>query len=149
MSRRSDWWSSLEHGFTFDLKPEPGNGLFRAVNMRFPMNTRVYISNLPETTTEDNLRAAFASYGTIAKIFVATDRDTALPIYAFVTYDHVEDMTASVAGMNDATFDGRKLAVSVAHEVKPLVAPKRFVPPRPAFGPRRGVGGPPRGAIQR
>jgi RNA recognition motif-containing protein len=112
------------------------------------MNTRVYVSNLPATTTEDNLRAAFGSYGAIEKIFVATNRDTALPSYAFVTYGTVEDMTASIAGMNEATFEGSKLAVSVAREPQVAPAPRRFVPPMSA-GPRRGAGGPPRGAVRR
>lgn len=148
MSRRSDWWSSLEHGFALDLKPEPGNGLFSIVNMRFRMNTRLYVRNLPETATEAGLRAAFSPYGAIAKIFVATDRDTALPTYAFVTYGTVEDMSAAISGMNDADFEGRKLAVSVAREPQVAPAPRRFVPPLPP-SPRRGAFGAPRGAVRR
>jgi cold-inducible RNA-binding protein len=148
MSRRSDWWSSLEPWFAMDLKPKSGNGLSRTANMRSQMNTRIYVSNLPESTTEDSLRAAFVPFGAITKIFVATDRDTALPAYAFVTYGTAEDMTASIAGMNDATFEGRKLAVSVAREAKIAPAPKRFVPP-PSFGQRRGPGGPPRSVVRR
>lgn len=144
MSRRSDWWSSLEHGFAFDLKPDLGNGLFSVSLTCVPvMNTRVYVRNLPATTTEDNLRTAFGPFGAIEKIFVATDRDTALPSYAFVTYGTVEDMTASIAGMNEATFEGSKLAVSVAREPQVAPAPRRFVPPM-SSGPRRGPGGPPR-----
>lgn len=112
------------------------------------MNTRVYVSNLPETATEENLHAAFGPFGVIEKIFVATDRDTALPTYAFVTYTTAADMDASIAGMNEANFEGRQLAVSVAREAKPVVAPKRFVPPAP-FAQRRGPGGPPRGAVRR
>jgi RNA recognition motif-containing protein len=115
-------------------------------NMRFRMNTRIYVRNLSETVTESGLRAAFSAYGPISKIFVATDRDTALPTYAFVTYGTVEDMTASIAAMNDTTFEGRKLAVSVAREPQAVVAPRRFVPPMPS---RRGPGGPPRSAARR
>lgn len=112
------------------------------------MNTRVYVSNLPETATEENLHAAFGPFGAIEKIFVATDRDTALPSYAFVTFATVEHMDASIAGMNEATFQGRQLAVSVAREARPVVAPRRFVPPAP-FAQRRGPGGPPRGPARR
>lgn len=116
--------------------------------MRFRMNTRVYVSNLPENTTEENLRTAFGPFGAIAKIFVATDRDTALPTYAFVTYATVGDMTASIAGMNEADFHGRKLAVSVAREAQVAPPPRRVVLPM-AGGPRRGPGGPPRGPVRR
>ncbi|MDQ5980635.1 MAG: hypothetical protein QG602_3612 [Verrucomicrobiota bacterium] len=112
------------------------------------MNTRVYVSNLPETTTEENLRSAFGPFGAIAKIFVATDRDTALPSYAFVTYATAEDMDASIAGMNEADFHGRKLSVSVAREAKVAPAPRRVLLPM-AGGPRRGPGGPSRAPVRR
>ena len=112
------------------------------------MNTRVYVSNLPETTTEANLHAAFGAFGAISKIFVATDRVTAQPTYAFVTYATTDEVGAAVAGMNDAAFEGRALAVSVAREEKVLPPVRRFVPPA-STGPRRGPGGPPRGGPRR
>jgi RNA recognition motif-containing protein len=115
--------------------------------MRFRMNTRVYVSNLPETTTENSLQAAFGPFGTISKIFLATDRDTALPTYAFVTYATAGDMTASIEGMNEADFHGRKLSVSVAREAQVAPAPRRIV--LPMAGPRRGPGGPARGPVRR
>lgn len=112
------------------------------------MNTRVYVSNLPETTTEENLRTAFGPFGAIAKIFLATDRDTALPAYAFVTYATAGDMAASIAGMNEADFHGRKLAVSEARAAQVAPAPRRVVLPMTG-GPRRGPGGPARGPVRR
>ncbi len=115
--------------------------------MHIRMNSRVYVSNLPAVTTEENLRAAFGPFGNIAKVFVATDRDTALPTYAFITYATVGDMTASIAGMHEADFHGRKLTVSVAREPKVAPAPRRVV--RPMAGPRRGPGGPARGPVLR
>ena len=130
-----------------DLKPNSGNGLFSLVHMHIPMNSRVYVSNLPEVATEENLRTAFGPFGDIAKVFVATDRDTALPTYAFITYATVGDMTASIAGMHEADFHGRKLAVSVAREPQVAPAPRRVVLPQ--AGPRRGPGGPARGPVRR
>ncbi len=148
MSRRSDWWLSLEPLVRDRPETPPGNGLFRVVNMRFRMNTRIYVSNLPETATEDNLRTAFGPFGTISKIFLATDRDTALPTYAFVTYATAGDMTASIEGMNEADFHGRKLAVSEARAAQVAPAPRRVVRPL-ASGPRRGPGGPARAPVRR
>ena len=37
---------------------------------------RVYVGNLPESTTEADLRTAFEAHGTVEKVVIVTDRDT-------------------------------------------------------------------------
>lgn len=110
------------------------------------MNQRVYIANLPTTTTEETLRAASAPYGTVSHVFLATDRDTALPKgYGFVTYSSAAEGSAAIAGLNGASFEGRTLTVSEAREPEVPVVRTFVRPPQPGrggFGGRPGGRGP-------
>ena len=40
------------------------------------METKLYVGNLPYTTSEDDLRTLFSQAGTVASAVVMTDRDT-------------------------------------------------------------------------
>jgi len=103
------------------------------------MNSRIYVDNLPTTVTEETLHAIFAPHGRISHVFIALDRDTALPRgYAFVTYATPDEAQAGLAAVNGSEFEGRKLNVSVARAAE--VAPVRSVMPRP-MPLRRGPGG--------
>ena len=106
------------------------------------MNPRLYIANLPATITEAQLQAAFAPFGTIANIFIATDRATAAPKgFAFVTYGTKAEAEAAIAAMNGAQLDGRPLTVSLAREPEPVPVRRAAPPPRrPAPGGRTGFG---------
>ena len=47
--------------------------------------TNIFVGNLSYQTTEDDLRAAFQSYGAIERVSIITDRDTGQPRgFAFV-----------------------------------------------------------------
>jgi RNA recognition motif-containing protein len=106
------------------------------------MNPRLYIANLPATITEAQLQAAFAPFGTIAHIFIATDRATASPKgFAFVTYATRQQADAAIAAMNGAQLDGRALTVSIAREPEPVPVRRATPPPRrPSPGGRTGFG---------
>jgi len=106
------------------------------------MNPRLYIANLPVTITEAQLQAAFAPFGTIANIFIATDRATASPKgFAFVTYGTSQEAQAAIAAMNGAQLDGRALAVSLARVPEPVPVRRAAPPPRrPSPGGRTGFG---------
>lgn len=110
---------------------------------------RIYVANLPTTITPPVLQTAFAPFGNIAKIFVATDRDTGVPRgYGFVTYDHSEDAASAIAGMNGTELEGSVLAVSVAREPAPLPVRRVAPPPPRRFGPGSKTG-PARGPSRR
>lgn len=79
------------------------------------MNPRLYVANLPVTTTEESLRHAFGGHGTVEHVFVAIDRDTTLPKgYAFVTYATAAEAQVALAAMQGSDFEGQPLAVSEA-----------------------------------
>ena len=77
--------------------------------------TNIYVGNLDFTTSEDQLRAAFAAYGAVETVRIVTDRDTGQPRgFAFVemtsagqAQDAIRTLTGSVQG-------GRALLVNEA-----------------------------------
>jgi RNA recognition motif-containing protein len=82
--------------------------------MRFIM--KLYVANLPNSTTEDELTAEFKEYGEITSLKIITDRETGRSRgFGFV---EMPDNAArkAIEGLNDSTMQGRQIAVSVAQE---------------------------------
>jgi RNA recognition motif-containing protein len=74
-----------------------------------------YITNIPETLTEDALRAIFNSYGTISRSKIAVHPGTQIRQgYAFVQFDSAESAAKAIAGLNGYEIDKKRLKVSLA-----------------------------------
>jgi len=81
------------------------------------MGNRVYIGNLSYDTTQDTVRSAFESAGTVTDIRLMTDRETGRSRgFAFVTMSSRDEAFAAIATMNGALVDGRSLRVSEAED---------------------------------
>src|SRR4051794_28499476 len=94
------------------------------------MAKNLYVGNLAFGTTTDDLREAFAQFGTVARAQVVTDRETGRSRgFGFVEMEDGAD--EAVAKMNGANFQGRTLTVN---EAKPRE-------PRPSGGGGGGYGG--------
>ncbi len=77
---------------------------------------KLFIGNLPFTTTEQELEEVFAPYGDMEDIKVIIDRETGRSRgFAFVTYTTIESALAAIAadGQNVA---GRCIRVNIATE---------------------------------
>lgn len=89
------------------------------------MATRVYVGNIPFSSTEHDLRDFFASCGEVLRVDMVNDRDTGRPRgFAFVDLD---DAAAREAlALNGTNFGGRKLVVNHAKERqgKPRATPR-------------------------
>jgi RNA recognition motif-containing protein len=97
------------------------------------MNTKLYVSNLSFDTTEETLRTAFAPFGSVTDVFIATDRETGRPRgFAFVTFAAPAESQAAIMKMNGTELDGRVLSVAEAR-------PKEDAGGR-SFGPDRKAG---------
>ena len=84
------------------------------------MNTKLYVGNMSFNTTENDLREAFARFGTLTDIYVANDRETGRPRgFAFVTFSTAEESNLAIQQMNGADLGGRALTVN---EAKPKEA---------------------------
>ncbi len=79
------------------------------------MSNRLYIGNLPYTTTEDELREAFEPFGTVVSSRIITDRETGRSRgFGFVEMSTDEEANKALSGMNGAAFGGRTLKVDLA-----------------------------------
>lgn len=78
--------------------------------------TKLYIGNLPYTTSNEDLRAAFAQAGgSLASAEVVMDRDTGRSRgFGFVTFEDDGEAQAAVDMWDGKELDGRQLKVNVA-----------------------------------
>jgi RNA recognition motif-containing protein len=79
------------------------------------MARRLYVGNITWGTTEDMLKEAFASFGSVKSVKVVTDRETGQSRgFGFVEFESDKDAAAAMAKMNGAELDGRPLKVNEA-----------------------------------
>jgi RNA recognition motif-containing protein len=85
------------------------------------MATRLYVGNLPYTTTEDELRAAFEGGGRrVREVLLIADRESGRPKgFGFVEMGSAEDAQSVIAEFDGQDFGGRVLKVSIAKERAP------------------------------
>ena len=75
---------------------------------------RVYVANLPWSTTDDQLRSLFAAFGDVEGAAVVTNRKTGRSKgFGFVNMP-VESANKAISGLNGSTIDGRDLTVRLA-----------------------------------
>ncbi|MBN2559453.1 MAG: RNA-binding protein [Phycisphaerae bacterium] len=73
---------------------------------------RLYAGNLSEATTEGELEAAFAPYGTVRSTRIIRDRQTSKSWgYGFVEMGDSEAASAAIAGLDGTELGGRSLKV--------------------------------------
>ena len=75
----------------------------------------IYVGNLPFTASEDEIRQAFAAYGTVSSVAIIKDRETGQSRgFAFVEMPNNEEGTAAINNMNGKPLKGRALKVNEA-----------------------------------
>jgi RNA recognition motif-containing protein len=84
------------------------------------MSVRLHVGNLSAATTEETLRALFASDGRhVERIAVMTDRETGLPRgFCLVQLASPEEANAAIAAVNGREVDGKQLQVREARSRK-------------------------------
>lgn len=77
--------------------------------------TNIFVGNLSYQTTQDDLHAAFAAYGTVERVNVVTDRDTGQPRgFAFVEMTDRDQAEQAIRALNGADLNGRAMNVNEA-----------------------------------
>jgi len=80
----------------------------------------IFIAGLSFSITDSDLSDLFQEYGKITSAKVITDRQTGRSKgYGFVEMEDDEAANKAIAELNDAEFDGRKIAVSEAKPREP------------------------------
>ena len=74
---------------------------------------KLYVGNLPFSSTEDEIRQLFSQYGTVSSVALITDRDTGAPRgFGFVEME--EGASEAISALNNYELGGRALKVNEA-----------------------------------
>ena len=77
--------------------------------------TNIYVGNLDFATSEDQLRALFATYGAVETVRIVTDRDTGQPRgFAFVEMTSAGQAQDAIRTLSGSIHGGRALLVNEA-----------------------------------
>ena len=75
----------------------------------------IYVGNLSYQVTEEDLKQAFAEYGTVNRVQLPTDRETGRPRgFAFVEMESDTQEQAAIDALDGAEWMGRDLKVNKA-----------------------------------
>jgi RNA recognition motif-containing protein len=97
--------------------------------------TSIYVGNLSHGATEDDLRNAFAAFGTVSNVTIIKDRETGRPRgFAFVEMSDSGEATTAIQELNLKEINGRAVTVNEAR-------PKADRPARRGGGGGYGGGG--------
>jgi RNA recognition motif-containing protein len=79
------------------------------------MDNKLYVGNLPFSTTEEDLRSMFAQAGTVVSVSLIKDRDTGRSRgFAFVEFSTQAEAEKAVSLFNNTPLDNRALKVNLA-----------------------------------
>ncbi len=94
----------------------------------------LYVGNLPQSTTEAELRSVFQAHGDVERVNIVTDRETGRARgFAFVEMTNASEADKAIAALNGTELGGRTLKIN---EAKP-----KSDRPRSGGGQRFGGGG--------
>src|ERR1700731_931052 len=76
---------------------------------------KLFVGNIPHSTTEAELRTLFEPHGAIEQVSIVTDRDTGRSRgFAFVEMTDSAEAERAIAALNGFNFGGRALNVNEA-----------------------------------
>jgi RNA recognition motif-containing protein len=102
------------------------------------MGKKLYVGNLPYSTTEADLTDAFGQCGTVESVRIITDRESGRSKgFGFVEMSTDDEAAEAISRLNGADSGGRKMTVT---EARPQ-APREGGGGRGGFGGGRGGGG--------
>lgn len=88
---------------------------------------QLYVGNLPYSTSDDDLRALFATHGEVTRATIIKDRDTGRSKgFGFVDMPNDDQGNAAIAALNGNDMKGRPLKVNVSEPRKEGPRPGGF-----------------------
>ncbi len=96
------------------------------------MAKKLYVGNLPYSSTQDTLRDLFAQAGNVESAIIIMDRMSGRSKgFGFVEMVSDEDAAKAIEMFHDQEYEGRKLIVNEARPMEPRAdRPRRSFPPR-------------------
>jgi len=90
----------------------------------FIMSKNIYVGNLAWSTSETEIRDAFAAHGEVTSVKLIEDRETGRPRgFGFVEMSNDSDALAAIGDLDGKDFGGRNIKVN---EAKPRVERPRW-----------------------
>jgi RNA recognition motif-containing protein len=78
---------------------------------------KIYVGNLPFSSTEEDLRTLFARHGAVESVSVITDRETGRPRgFAFVEMSEASAAADAIKALDGTQLGGRALRVNEAQD---------------------------------
>ncbi|KAI7740547.1 hypothetical protein M8C21_027307, partial [Ambrosia artemisiifolia] len=76
----------------------------------------VYVKNLPESTTDEDLKKTFGEYGTITSAVIMRDGDGKSKCFGFVNFENADDAAKAVEALNGKKIDDKEWYVGKAQK---------------------------------
>ena len=84
------------------------------------MGSKLYVGNLPYSTTEDTLKKHFTAAGTVSSVKIITDRETGRSKgFGFVEMDSDASAEKAISQLDGQEFEGRSIRVTEAKPQEP------------------------------
>jgi RNA recognition motif-containing protein len=81
------------------------------------ISVRLFVGNLGDAVTENDLRNAFGAFGLVSDAVVMVDRDTGNSRgFGFVTMSSRKDAPKAIEALNGSELEGQSIVVNVATE---------------------------------
>lgn len=78
-------------------------------------NTEIFVANLSEKVTEEDLRLFFEKYAEVHSVEIIRDRVTGRSkCRAFVTVDNEESAYTAITALSNAELEGKSVILSIA-----------------------------------
>ncbi|XP_051132521.1 polyadenylate-binding protein 2-like [Andrographis paniculata] len=78
--------------------------------------TNVFVKNLSESTTEEDLQSMFGEFGSITSVVVMRNEDGTSKCFGFVNFENPEDAARAVESLNGKKFDNKEWYVGRAQK---------------------------------
>ncbi len=83
------------------------------------MGRKLYVSNMPDSATEQDLLHIFAAYGTVQSVKLITNRDTGqCRGFGFIEMMSEAEAQAAIDSLNGTDYDGRPMKVNEARTLR-------------------------------
>ncbi len=83
------------------------------------MSSKLYVGNLPDSATEQDLSVKFAAYGIVKSVKLITDRDTGRSRgFGFIEMMNEAEAQAAIDSLNGTDYDGRPMKVNDAKTLR-------------------------------
>ncbi|NNL86483.1 MAG: RNA-binding protein [Myxococcales bacterium] len=81
------------------------------------MGKKLYVGNLPFSTSEEELRTVFEAHGTVASVNLISDRETGRPRgFGFVEMGEESEAESAIRALDGTDLGGRTVRVNEAQE---------------------------------